>query len=79
MARELRTIKRCIAPTINLLTALTSPDEFEVDAALAISRKNKIYMLDVLDHMKIIVDTVNSLEEDSKNLIDLVCLRLGIG
>ncbi len=33
-------------------------------------------MLDVLDHMKNIIQTVESLEEDSKKLIDLVTLSI---
>lgn len=75
ISRELSKFRKTLTPSVSVITTLKDSEIYSDSKQedLTMTKRTKVYLGDVLDHVSVIVENIHSLEDESKSLIDLVC------
>ena len=68
MSKELSDLERVLKPAESVLKGLSLKRNPKTD----MSEKSLFYIKDTIDHVQVLVETVDTLEEDAKRLLDFV-------
>lgn len=69
MSKELSVLRRTLHPAESAISGLRLE---RPGGQVCMSPLARLYLGDVVDHIHMIVETIDSLEEDAKMLIDLI-------